>query len=131
MMRHCDGNDPNLLTWSDRTLTGVPMPTRVPCSCGLTFDDVERLTIFPHLPIGPKPTPEQVDRILAELATAPGVSPATVIRHAPHPSLCLEEVTTAVGIQAQPILHVCTRYADHVPDRKHICSCQFTWGNGS
>lgn len=36
-MRHCDGTDPNLVD-----LYGNP------CSCGLTFDDVDHLVLYPH-----------------------------------------------------------------------------------
>ena len=40
MIRHCDGTDPNLIR---ETETGY-----VPCDCGLTFDDVNHLVIFPR-----------------------------------------------------------------------------------
>jgi hypothetical protein len=39
MIRHCDGTDLNLI---ESTATGVP------CTCGLIFDDVEKMVIFPH-----------------------------------------------------------------------------------
>ena len=54
----------------------------------------------------------------------------TVTCRDPGPSLCLEEATTMGSFRPQAILHVCTRYADHGPAHKHICSCQFTWGAG-
>jgi hypothetical protein len=37
MIRHCDGTDPNLQAQDGE-----------PCSCGLRFDDVDRMVIFPH-----------------------------------------------------------------------------------
>lgn len=40
MIRHCDGTDANLLD---------DAPTARPCACGLTFDDVERSVIYPHV----------------------------------------------------------------------------------
>ena len=125
MMRHCVGTDPNLiLVLHRKTELGIDVEREiVPCKCGMIFDDVEREVVYPHNVIGPKPTPDQViaffeGRMADELITT---------RHDPGPSLCLEEVTTKVGIRSQPILHVCTRYSDHAPDRKHICSCEFTW----
>lgn len=45
MIRHCDGNDPNLLG-SDGT---------TPCNCGRTFDDVRYMVTFPHLRVGGEP----------------------------------------------------------------------------
>lgn len=41
MMRRCDGTDPN---FQDEN--------RHPCTCGLVFDDVERMVIYPHNPRG-------------------------------------------------------------------------------
>ena len=38
MIRRCNGTDPNLLG----------MGGKVPCGCGLEFDDVEREVIYPH-----------------------------------------------------------------------------------
>lgn len=38
MQRTCDGTDPNLLD-----IVGDP------CNCGMTFDDVDRTVIYPHL----------------------------------------------------------------------------------
>lgn len=46
MIRRCDGSDPNLTA---RDGSGF-------CACGLTFDDVERMVIWPHYQIGPKLT---------------------------------------------------------------------------
>ncbi len=37
MIRHCDGQDPNLV---DEEMN--------PCACGLTFDDVDHEVIYPH-----------------------------------------------------------------------------------
>jgi hypothetical protein len=53
MIRTCDGTDPNLL---DDSVTARP------CACGLTFDDVERSVIHPHVYI---PTPEEKAELLA------------------------------------------------------------------
>jgi hypothetical protein len=49
MIRKCDGTDENLRKWiltkdSDNYDGGK----YVPCDCGLTFDDVYHLTIYPH-----------------------------------------------------------------------------------
>jgi hypothetical protein len=41
MIRTCDGTDPNLLDSGLRTAG--------PCACGLTFDDVDRSVIHPHV----------------------------------------------------------------------------------
>jgi hypothetical protein len=180
MMRRCDGTDPNL-----RGINGLP------CDCGRVFDDVEITTVWPHSPVGPKPTLAEVNAWLADLFSVPGVAvtvippgspmlpivdltaqttPApfanpdpdddysdvdldpprvkpvvvntyprltetttrldqpitTVIRHdrTPHPICDQEATVTAAGIM---VIHVCTRFADHAPDRKHICPCRFTW----
>lgn len=61
MLRRCNGKDPNLLVLIERTCTcdvcircGCNDYTRhhrteyKPCNCGLVFDDVHRLTIYPH-----------------------------------------------------------------------------------
>jgi len=40
MLRTCDGNDPNLV---DRDGN--------PCDCGLIFDDVECMVVYPHAAI--------------------------------------------------------------------------------
>jgi hypothetical protein len=37
MIRHCDGNDPNLHAQDGQ-----------PCSCGAVFDDVDHRVIYPH-----------------------------------------------------------------------------------
>jgi hypothetical protein len=46
MLRHCDGTDPNLqkrmVSDNDESIEYVP------CDCGLTFDDVNHLVIYPH-----------------------------------------------------------------------------------
>jgi hypothetical protein len=42
MMRRCDGTDPNLLD-----------EDREPCACGLVFDEVDRMVIYPHNPVEP------------------------------------------------------------------------------
>jgi hypothetical protein len=53
MMRVCNGNDPNLVDRAGQ-----------PDACGLTFDDVERSVVHPHVFI---PSPEEKARILAQL----------------------------------------------------------------
>lgn len=40
MMRHCDGTDSNLIR---KVGDGYE-----PCACGLTFDDVNHMVIYPH-----------------------------------------------------------------------------------
>jgi hypothetical protein len=49
MIRYCDGNDPNLVRvsedWDENQCVGVKYE---PCACGLTFDDVNHLVIYPH-----------------------------------------------------------------------------------
>jgi hypothetical protein len=56
MKRVCDGTDPNLVTRDG-----------APCSCGLRFDDVDRMVVFPHPTI--VPTVER-QRVLERLAEA-------------------------------------------------------------
>lgn len=53
MIRTCDGNDPNLKREQvDRiSASGQESTKWVPCDCGTTFDDVERLTVYPHYAI--------------------------------------------------------------------------------
>lgn len=46
MIRHCDGNDPNLTKVVGEEENGRPIYE--PCDCGKTFDDVYHLTIYPH-----------------------------------------------------------------------------------
>lgn len=41
MIRHCDGTDPNLIDG--------PTTASGPCVCGLTFDDVARSAVYPHV----------------------------------------------------------------------------------
>jgi hypothetical protein len=55
--RTCDGRDPNLLAEDCQT----------PCACGLTFDDVDRLVIYPHQPIGPKLTYDELMELYREM----------------------------------------------------------------
>ena len=50
MMRTCDGTDPNLVGIDGQ-----------PCKCGITFDDVNQMVVFPHFPILSK---EEKERIL-------------------------------------------------------------------
>lgn len=48
MIRRCDGTDPNLIRVNDQG-------ERKPCDCGLVFDDVDRMVIYPHAPVGGDP----------------------------------------------------------------------------
>lgn len=50
MRRHCDGTDPNLLqpVVDQRAALAEGQPGYRPCACGLRFDDVQRLVIWPH-----------------------------------------------------------------------------------
>lgn len=52
MIRRCDGTDPNLtrpLRPGENYDAGrCPWPNAAPCDCGKVFDDVERLTVYPH-----------------------------------------------------------------------------------
>lgn len=57
MIRTCDGTDVNLLD---------DPATHTPCGCGLTFDDVDRSTIYPHEFL---PTPEQKAQLARWLDT--------------------------------------------------------------
>ena len=45
MIRTCDGTDSTLVAPDGRT----------PCSCGTTFDDVQRMVVYPHRPVRPRP----------------------------------------------------------------------------
>lgn len=49
MMRHCDGKDPNLVrkVGDDWFVDGA----YVPCDCGLSFDDVDRSVVHPHVSV--------------------------------------------------------------------------------
>jgi hypothetical protein len=58
MIRTCDGTDAFLLDESTSTAA--------PCACGLTFDDVTRSTIYPHVFI---PTAAEKAAMLALLDT--------------------------------------------------------------
>jgi hypothetical protein len=55
MQRTCDGTDPNLIGEDGQA-----------CNCGLTFDDVGRLVIYPHTEIR-KPTPAELQEAMAAL----------------------------------------------------------------
>lgn len=55
MIRHCDGNDPNLLMIVDavgRHQRAGLEGKKKPCDCGLTFDDERRSVVWPHDRIG-------------------------------------------------------------------------------
>jgi hypothetical protein len=45
MIRKCDGTDPNLRKWIH---VGYDGGKYVSCDCGLIFDDIDHLTIYPH-----------------------------------------------------------------------------------
>lgn len=59
MMRTCDGTDPNLVGWNG-----------APCDCGLTFDDVELVVIYPHARI---PGQAGKDALWGKVQSAVGV----------------------------------------------------------
>lgn len=49
MQRHCDGTDPNLTRpVREGEEPEGPWPDSRPCDCGLVFNDVYRLVIYPH-----------------------------------------------------------------------------------
>jgi hypothetical protein len=56
MIRHCDGNDPNLVMYVDEHGKRVPYleddsivtATQKPCDCGKVFDDVKFMVVHPH-----------------------------------------------------------------------------------
>lgn len=56
MIRTCNG--------TDRYLLDGPTPNAGPCICGLTFDDVRRSTVYPHVFI---PTRAEREAMLAML----------------------------------------------------------------
>lgn len=58
MIRTCDGTDPHLLDSAIRTAG--------PCACGLTFDDVDRSVVYPHVFI---PTAEDKAALFEALFT--------------------------------------------------------------
>jgi hypothetical protein len=58
MIRTCNGYDPHLLDGPGRTAA--------PCACGLTFDDVQRTAVYPHVFI---PTAADKAALLAALDT--------------------------------------------------------------
>jgi hypothetical protein len=56
VIRTCSGQDPNLITEDG-----------LPCACGLTFDDVERMVIFPHRELPPKRSLEELEALVPGL----------------------------------------------------------------
>lgn len=48
MIRKCDGTDEFLKREQVAMVAGQESVSWVPCDCGLEFDDVVRLTIYPH-----------------------------------------------------------------------------------
>jgi hypothetical protein len=61
MIRTCDG--------TDQFLIKNILDRWIPCDCGAVFDDAERMVVWPHERIGPKPSYEE----LVALARAAGV----------------------------------------------------------
>lgn len=59
MIRTCDGTDPNLVDQYG-----------IPCSCGLTFDDVEAEVVYPHTRILSR---EEKDRLMDQVYVDLGV----------------------------------------------------------
>jgi hypothetical protein len=59
LIRKCVGTD---LTLTGRDGTGN-------CNCGLIFDDVERMVIWPHNPVGPKLTLTELDKLWSTIRT--------------------------------------------------------------
>jgi hypothetical protein len=58
VIRRCDGTDPNLTRdVREGEQQRGPWPGTVPCDCGRVFDDVDRLTIYPHSLVGGSPFP--------------------------------------------------------------------------
>jgi hypothetical protein len=57
VIRVCNGTDRNLISEDGAT----------PCDCGLAFDDVDRLVIWPHTPFGPKMSADELEAILRML----------------------------------------------------------------
>lgn len=53
MIRRCDGSDVNLIARDGSS----------PCGCGLVFDDVERMVIWPHTLIPPKLTLAELEAL--------------------------------------------------------------------
>lgn len=62
MMRHCDGRDPRLIGEDGK-----------PCRCMSTFDDVHRVTVYPHAAIW---TQEMKARLIDSVANTLGVPAA-------------------------------------------------------
>lgn len=58
MIRTCNG--------ADRFLLDGPTSSAGPCACGLTFDDVQRSTVYPHVFI---PTRAEREAMIAMLDT--------------------------------------------------------------
>jgi len=53
MKRVCDGTD-NLLIGEDG---------KSPCECGLEFDDVKRMVVWPHTPVGKPLTEKDIEKL--------------------------------------------------------------------
>jgi len=64
MIRTCNGNDRNLLDG--------PTSTAGPCACGLTFDDVRRSTIYPHVFIPTREEKEAIEAFLDSVVSGTG-----------------------------------------------------------
>ena len=84
MIRTCDGSDATLSREKTFTTTPGGQETRVwvPCDCGTTFDDVERMVIYPHyfLKVGKLRLQEMVqsgmttEQIREQLTRQPGAN---------------------------------------------------------
>ena len=84
-MRHCDGTDPNLtkqvpaVDFDSDTMTvntmwkviAEPGMIVINCQCGKQFDDATCTVLYPHAPLPPKLTDEQLQALHAELAYSP------------------------------------------------------------
>lgn len=70
MIRTCDGTDRNLLHEQVARVaqSGQETMSWEPCACGLVFDDVERLVIYPHYFIPTAEEKAELQRRAAELA---------------------------------------------------------------
>lgn len=84
MIRTCDGSDATLSREKTFTTTPGGQETRVwvPCDCGTTFDDVERMVIYPHyyLKVGKERLQELIasgmttEQIREQLTRQPGAN---------------------------------------------------------
>jgi len=87
VIRHCDGTDPNLLG-----------EDRAPCACGLTFDGVDHVVIWPHQRI---PSREERAALLAAYSGDRGRHYETDQMHAPTGSV-IGRLATPEGLPGAP-----------------------------